>query len=275
MNPRTCFVGAEQFLSYLDNPSGQPGLENHIAECYFCQVRLLAMAGGAQTRGAFRTECQKVVQEIPALMAAEASGEAAAERFWPAQFHLLLCRDCFGVYRELKQMTEMILDDTLPFLSPSDYRAPDLSFLHREESAPQPPFPQRLRLNLALLFQPRQAVPVPVRKETVAQPETPSSTQPAFERVWGAEELGELNVEVKAYPDLNDAAQVRLEVEVHQVTRFDAAGIRVALWMGKAPAIVHHTNTRGVVEFDGLIEDDLHTAVLEITPAPPGDPPRA
>ena len=105
------------------------------------------------------------------------------------------------------------------------------------------------------------------------RPETPSSTQPAFERVWGAEELGELNVEVKAYPDLNDAAQVRLEVEVHQITRFDAAGIRVALWMGNAPAIVRHTNTQGVVEFDGLTEDGLHTAVLEITPTLPGDPP--
>jgi len=275
MNPRTCSVGAEQILSYLDKPASQPGLQKHLAGCYFCQVRLLAMAGGARTRGTSRSECQKVLQEIPALMAAEASGEAAVERFWPLQIHLLLCRDCFGVYRELKQMTEMILDDTLPLLSPSDHRAPDLSFLHSAESALRSARLQTLRLNLALLFQPRQAVPVPIRKEGASQPETLSFAQPAYERVWGAEELGELNVEVKAYPDLNDAAQVRLEVEVHQATRFDAAGIRVALWMGDAPAIVHHTDSLGMVEFEGLTEDDLHTAVIEITPASSGDPPQA
>jgi len=268
MNPRTCSVGAGQLLSYLENPASQPDLEEHIANCYFCQVRLLAMAGGARTRGASRSECQKVLQEIPALMAAEASGEAAAERFWPVQIHLLLCRDCFGVYRDLK-MTEMILDDTLPLLSPSDYRAPDLSFLHGGAATPPASLLQTLRLSLALLFQPRQTVPAFVRTD---QAETSLFTQPAFEHVWGAEELGDLSVEVKLYPDATNTTQVRLEVTAHQVTRFDAKGIRVELHLSNAQTTVRYTDSLGLVEFKGLTEDSLRTAVLEITLAPPGDP---
>ena len=297
MNPRTCSVGAEQLLSYLDNPASQPGLEEHIAGCYFCQVRLLAMAGGARTRGAARSECQKVLQEIPALMAVEASGGAMAERFWPIQVHLLLCNDCFEAYRDLRRMQEMILDDTLPLpplsaYRPPDlslhemilddtlplpplsaaYRPPDLSFLHNDDQPRRPALLQTLRLSLALLFQPRQGIPAFVRTDQV---ETTSFAQPTFERVWGAEELGELSVEVKLYPDATNTTQVRLEVTAHQVTRFDAKGIRVELQVPDAPAIVGYTDSLGLVEFEGLTEGDLRMAVLEITPAPPGDPPRA
>lgn len=272
MNPRTCSVGAEQLLSYLDNPASQPGLEEHIAGCYFCQVRLLAMAGGARTRGAARSECQKVLQEIPALMAVEASGGAMAERFWPIQVHLLLCNDCFEAYRDLRRMQEMILDDTLPLPPLSAYRPPDLSFLHNDDQPRRPALLQTLRLSLALLFQPRQGIPAFVRTDQV---ETTSFAQPTFERVWGAEELGELSVEVKLYPDATNTTQVRLEVTAHQVTRFDAKGIRVELQVPDAPAIVGYTDSLGLVEFEGLTEGDLRMAVLEITPAPPGDPPRA
>ncbi len=273
MNPRTCRVGAEQLQNYLNSPAAQPDLEDHIADCHFCQMRLLAMAGGARTRGGRRAECQIVLREIPALMAAEASGEATAERFWPVQLHLLLCRDCFAAYQDVRRMHEMILDDTLP-LPPlsAAYRPPDLSFLHNDDPPRRPALLQTLRLSLALLFQPRQGVPAFVRTDQV---ETTSFAQPTFERVWGAEELGELSVEVKLYPDSTNTTQVRLKVTAHQVTRFDAKGIRVELQVPDAPAIVGYTDSLGLVEFEGLTEGDLRLAVLEITPAPPDDPPRA
>lgn len=99
MNSSTCRVGTEQLLGYLDDPSAQPGLSE-------LDLQFLpdAPAGDGRrrggTRGSDRTECQKVLREIPASMAAEASDEATAERFGPVRLHLLLCHDCFEAYRE-------------------------------------------------------------------------------------------------------------------------------------------------------------------------------
>ncbi len=265
MNPSSCRVGAEQLLSYLNDPTAQPGLSQHISVCSYCQVRLLAMAGGARTRGNDRAECQRVLQEIPALMVAEDRGEAEAAQFWPLRVHLLLCPDCFAAYRELKQMAARVLDDTLP--SVWAYRPPDLSFLHPEEAVRPWDLLHALRLNLMLLFQPRQAVPVLAREGKAGPPESALPGEPTHERVWGAEELGELNVEVRLFPDQAHADCVRLEVEAHHITRFEAS-LRVALQMAGVPEIVRFTDRLGLAEFDGLVEDDLRTAILEIAPAP-------
>lgn len=273
MNSSTCRVGTEQLLGYLDDPSAQPGLSEHISICSFCQMRLLAMAGGARTRGSDRTECQKVLREIPALMAAEASDEATAERFGPVRLHLLLCHDCFEAYRELRQMTEAILDDTLPLVPASVYHPPDLSFLHSDRTASRVSILPTLRLNLMLLFQPRQLAPMPVRDEKDIVTAEISPAGPTYERTWGAEELGALTVEVKLHPDLADATQMRLQVEAHHIARFDAAGMRVVLRLAEGAEVVRHTDMMGMVEFEGSTEESVRTAVLEITPTPSDDLP--
>ena len=47
-----CAVDADHLLRYLEDPASAPGLPAHIADCRYCQVRLLAIASASQQGGA-------------------------------------------------------------------------------------------------------------------------------------------------------------------------------------------------------------------------------
>ena len=177
-------------------------------------------------------------------------------------------------------MAQLVLDDTLPTPPQRAYRAPNLTFL-------QPAFEwiniqtkgtkliRSLRLHLSALFQPVQLAPSLVRSaephietDVVHRPAGEPAV-PSEELVLGVETLGELDVDVKLYPEAGSATLARLEVRALAIERFAIGfgGTRVVLHLAGKVALQRETNEEGVAIFEQLPRNELSAAVLEITPA--------
>lgn len=286
MAPAPCKIDAGQLISYLDNPSAAPDLPQHVAQCRFCQARLLAIGAAANNQGPGRIEHLRHGEALLRYLEDEASGQVEETGHLPLLTHLAVCQDCYALYRELRTMDEwvMALVDS-PVVS-GLYRPPDLSFLQRAAETAQPaalPADPKtlvkasiewllgtLRMDLGLLFQPPTSAPSAVRavqrwvvtgKDVVAVKEISL----------GAEQVKELDVDVRLYTDPQDRSRTRLEVYARAVDRpdLDFTGTVVAVRLADGQQISHLTDELGLARFEGLPEDALRTAVLEITPRAP------
>ena len=214
MNIQPCEVNAARVMVYLDSPASNPDLPAHVAECRYCQVRLLAMGAAASTRGAKRRDCDAAKEQLPGFIEVEASGAPLTDDYAPLTVHLVLCANCFALYQELRLMDELVINNALPTPPRSAYRPPDLSFLHGPQWGPVEiggRMLRSLRISLALLFQPPELAPAPVRQKRTIEIEGRKAVD-LTEVSLGVEQLGELDVDVKLYQGLRQPSQARLEV---------------------------------------------------------------
>lgn len=267
-----CEVDAARLMHYLGDPASDPALPDHISQCRYCQVRLLAIASASQQGGGDRRECVEYQAQLPELLAAEETGEWDAECFADLQMHLVLCEECFAAYSELRFLDQLALAPDLP-VPVGVYRAPDLSFL-------RPPFTwiqaevrelgtkilRTLRLNLALLFQPAPALaPAPVRSRGRARPGQAGASQ---EFRLAGDELGSVDIAARLTSHVTNSALASLQVYVRLVTRqdLDFTGTRLRLILPDGQELLRETDSRGRAEFADLPLAAISAAVLEVTP---------
>jgi len=270
MAQKGCGVEAEVLMAYLSRPADDPELRDHIRDCEICQDNLWEMAVAALSQGHGRRKHLDSIQ-LAGFAQARAAGQPARAADRELMTHLAWCQECFTQYQELRMMSEMLLEDLLPSPPRAAYRPPDLSFLRpiwvraREGSR----FVQTLRISLALLFggpQPALA-PIPVRGEGVAL--APGEAAAWRQASFGAEQLGMLDVDLRLSLSQADPAIARLEVyaQAAQQLDLDFSGTRVTLRFADGREIVRFTDATGLALFEAMPEADLHTALLEITPA--------
>jgi hypothetical protein len=199
-------------------------------------------------------------------------------QFVALQEHLVLCEECFVLYQGLRLMEQLVINDALPTPPRKAYRKPDLSFLQPmfewvkiRTQATGEKMMRTLRLHLSVLFQQVQLVPSFVRSDDSGVSEMTKVDDDARQEglSLGVETLGELDVEVKLYPEPDDITLACLEVHAIAIERFAVgfSGTLVLLRLAGKEEIVRETNEEGVAIFTGLLRDELPTAILEITPA--------
>jgi hypothetical protein len=281
---QACDVDADRLLAYLLDPAKDAEFPTHVAGCSFCQVRLLQMGAAAMKSDTERKACSEYVPHLAEFVVAEAEQIGETQQFVALQEHLVLCEECFALYKELRFMEQLVANGALATPPRSSYRAPDLSFL-------QPAFEwvktrmeaeginliRTLHLKLSALFQNNQLVLGATRGTVSSEPEVLEVDREQSEEdgtplagiVLGAETLGELDVDLKLYPDTGDPSFARLEVRALAIERFTAGfgGTRIILRLVGKKEIVRETNEEGVVIFERLLREEVRTATLEITPA--------
>lgn len=285
MAPKPCKVDAEQLIAYLRNPSSNPDLPQHMVQCRYCQVRLLAMAAAANSQGPGRVQHFRYLEALLRYLEDEASGQTDNANHLSLLQHLAVCEDCFSLYQELRAMDEWVMTYTDASLRSSQYRPPDLSFLQQAKQTAQPPARSHdadaspvtavtwllgtLRVGLALLFQPPTLAPSTVRSAQYATG-TGDEMLEVKEISLGAEQVTGLDIDVRLYIDVQDRTRTRLDVYARAVDRpsVDFAGTAVAVRLADGQLISLLTDELGLATFEGLPEEALRTAVLEITPRP-------
>lgn len=264
--PSACGVDAAALLRHLDQPAAAPDISAHVAGCAECQKRLLEMAKAATSSGHGRRSHAECAARLPAFAHARAAGVPERDEDLLLMTHLALCQECFAAYVELRAMQEITVNDVRPMPPRAAYRPPDLSFLH---PVWLPGLVQTLRISLALLFQgsPLALAPAPVRggEAQVAPGEGPAWRQASF----GVEQLGTLDVDLRLVTDRADPQRARLEVyaQAAQQLDLDFSGTRVTLRFSEGREEARLTDAAGLALFEGVLEAELRTAVLEITPA--------
>jgi hypothetical protein len=264
-NQYKCSVDARQLLEYLDDPTCRPELQEHVDACERCQFRLLQIAAAAVTRGADRNQCQ--ARALPIVEYA-CLGDAAFDKpqLRELQDHLALCDTCFSLYRELRAVVELVMQDLLPAPPAAAYRAPNLEFLHppfRWEEAKDAAglMVRTLRVYLAGLFVPKTPLGAVVRAEAPEQ-------GAGHEITLGAEVLATLDVTVTAGTDPQDAGLATLRVRVLAVTAEarGAEGVELRLRFAGGCEFIRYTDTHGMASFDSLPKQEIAAATLDITP---------
>lgn len=271
MNFQSCQVDAERLIDYLQNPSADAELPEHVANCTYCQVRLLQIGASANMSGAQRKACRHYQPQLPDFIIATTQ-KPMPEQFAALEEHLVICEECFALYQEILSLEANIVNDSLPIPPRHAYKKPDLSFLKPEfewittrlqrESAKMI---RTVRLNLAVLFQQIPLTPSPSRQPQPEDTEKSKTKEVAI----GVEKLGELDVTLKLFKDMGDPLVVHLEVHAVAIRRFEAgfAGTQVVLRFSDNEELVRNTDANGVVMFEKLPGHRLDTAILEITPA--------
>lgn len=281
MTTLPCNVDAERLLTYLDNPRAAPDLLEHIQKCRRCQVRLLAIAGGAKLHSGDRLEMQEILRNMLQLIEVETAGAEPGDDLLPIQLHLLACPDCFALYKDLSAMNELILTDALPTPPAQAYRPPDLSFLRTPVDRFVTFVQQRgetwlrtLQFNLTLVFQPPALAPALDRRGQRAG-ETTGGEQAVRQITFGAQELESLDVTVRLIPSEFDPDLAQVEVEALSSDRLDLdfSGTRVVLRLEDGRETVQETDINGRAAFDFFPENLLRTATLELTTRHASRPP--
>jgi len=276
MSAPTCAwnVDAGRLEQYLDRPVADPALSEHVAACGCCRERLYAMEVAANGDGPTRKMCSEYRANLPEFLEAKIR-DRPLDRFATLQAHLVVCDDCFALYRELRLMDALVVADALPMPPRRAYRPPDFSFLstpfewvmtQAQEQGGQ--LLRTLRLSLALLFRPAPTLAwATVRKGRKDEHKAKIAIEARGVSL-GAEQLGALDVDVRLYADPRDPARARLEVSARAVERpdLDFAGTSVVLHLADGREVVCHTDAAGLAQFEGLTEAELRAAVLEITP---------
>lgn len=274
-----CTIDADRLLAYLDDPRSTPDLIEHIRDCRRCQMRLLAIAGGARSHGGDRDEVRRNLQQILRLIEEEAAGAEPGDDLLAIQLHLLTCDNCFALYKDLSAMNELILSDALPTPPAQAYRAPDLSFLRHpidriitRVQRQGENWLRTVQLNLTLIFQPPQLAPALVQR---GDESAPAQDQAVRQVTFGAQELESLDVTVRLIPSEYNPALAQIEVEALSSDRIDLdfSGTRVVLRLEDGREAVQETDANGRAVFDYLPETLLRTATLELTTAHASRPP--
>lgn len=272
-----CSVNTEQLIANLRDPATDPEFTAHVADCQACQIKLLQMGAAAMSGDDERKACSKFRLQLTEFVATQAVGTNVTQRFAALQEHLVLCEECFALYQELRLLEKLVINDALSPPPSNTYRRPNLSFLQpifewvkSRTQSEGTKLIQTLRLYLSAIFLQSYLKPSAVRSDGRSKPETPEIDFDARqeELTLGAETLGELDIEVKLSPEALDNSLVRLEVRVVAIKHFAVGfgGTRVELLLAGKGKVVHDTDEEGITIFNGLLRDELPTAILEITP---------
>ncbi len=274
MQNKPCQKACERLMKYLADPTSSQEMLSlavrHIAQCRNCQQRfqrlLTATIHDVSDDTAF---CPYEVW-IPAFVAMEIQGKAAATPWREVAEHLKTCAGCATRYTELMALH----DDAEQGVVPLHYPEPDLSFLETEPEPETtlPPFWYVDRLGqlivefsntvLRRLQMPLQPVAVGLK--------TAATSQVLFE-VTLSESREDLDVTITAEKpagETSDICTVIVEVKIPGRGGWpNLGGTQVTLNRGQETLATRQTDAFGKAVFPHIALNALPELSIQITPA--------